>query len=405
MHNNILFISLIILLNACQSKTKKIEQIDFNSEYKFSHEIETQVKNDTIPWKYQISAADYAKKGDYRGALIHWDSAISIQNRSFSNKEIDSIQQEYTIINAKQYIIEKAQNHQILIINEAHHNSQHRFFTKSLLKSLYNEGYKNLGLEALNNGRHLDSALNKRGYPIQKTGYYIQDPQFGNMIREALEIGYHIFAYEDTSSVFGKKREIWQAESIKKLIDKKPNEKFLIHCGFDHAMEGKYKPWEMAMAERLKKLTGLDPLTVNQEFFHEKSDPKFNHPLLKAIDFHEPSVLINKENKPLGHERKDAWTDIAVLHPETSYMDHRPSWLFSNDNEKVLVEIPKINLELPIMLMAFKKGEDINKAVPVDIVEMIDKNQKYSLALPVGSYELIYTDGNKSFRTEKYVKE
>ncbi|MFT7073070.1 MAG: hypothetical protein ACJA1Z_001657 [Patiriisocius sp.] len=52
-----------------------VEKIEFNNEYKFSSEIECKVKTDTIAWKHQISAADYATKGDYRNALKSLQSA------------------------------------------------------------------------------------------------------------------------------------------------------------------------------------------------------------------------------------------------------------------------------------------------------------------------------------------
>jgi hypothetical protein len=183
---NILKIFLsIIFLSSCNNKD--IQQIDFSTDYKFTSEIEEQILTDTIPWKYQISAADFAKKGDYQKALIHYDLGMPTQNRNYKKAEIDSINSKYSVVNAADYIIQEAQKNQVVMINEAHHNSMHRAFTKSLLKRLFDNGYKNLGLEALDRGEHLDSALNNRGYPIQKTGYYTQDPQFGDLLREAIK--------------------------------------------------------------------------------------------------------------------------------------------------------------------------------------------------------------------------
>ena len=55
-----------------------------------------------------------------------------------------------------------------------------------------------------------------------------------------------------------KRQEIEQALNIKRVIDSRPNEKFLIHCGFDHALEGIHNSWEKAMAGRLTEYTGID---------------------------------------------------------------------------------------------------------------------------------------------------
>ena len=176
---------------------KIFEKINFKSSYKFSSEIENKLAKDTVPWKYAMAYNDYSNKGDYKNALINFDITIGEgKEKSFTNEQIDSLNSKYSKINAVDYIIQQARNKEIVIINEAHHNSSHRVFTKSLLKELFDSGYTNLGLEALSNQSSIDSTLNERKYPIQKTGLYTKDPQFGDLIRTALEIGYYVFPYE-----------------------------------------------------------------------------------------------------------------------------------------------------------------------------------------------------------------
>lgn len=392
----------IYLFGSCTKR--EIQQIDFSTGYKFTSEIEEQILTDTIPWKYQISAADFAKKGDYKNALIHWDMGMPTQDKNYTKTEIDFINSKYSVVNAVDYIIQEAQKNQVVMINEAHHNSMHRAFTKSLLQRLFDNGYKNLGLEALDIGNNLDSALNRRGYPVQKTGYYTQDPQFGDLIREAIEIGYEVFAYERLGTDFGKNREIGQAKNIQKVIESKPNEKFLIHCGFAHLIEGNYSGWEKAMAGRLTEYTGIDPLTINQFEYSERSKAEFNHPLLKALEIKESSILIDEDDHPLNYERGEAWTDIAVLHPNTEYVDNRPNWLFENGNRNVSVELKDIQIEFPVMVVAYKKGENINEAVPIDIMEVENITESCHLALKNGAYEIVVTNGNESFKFNQIVK-
>jgi hypothetical protein len=396
----LLLISIYLFISCTE---REIEQIDFSTDYKFTSEIEEQILTDTIPWKYQISAADFAKKGDYKNALIHWDMGMPTQDRNYTKAEIDSINSKYSVVNAADYIIKEAQKNQVMMINEAHHNSMHRAFTKSLLQRLFDNGYKNLGLEALDIGNNLDSALNTRGYPVQKTGYYTQDPQFGDLIREAIEIGYEVFAYERLGTDFGKHREIGQAKNIQKVIDSRPNEKFLIHCGFAHLMEGNYSGWEKAMAGRLTEYTGINPLTINQVEYSERSKSEFNHPLLKALEIKESSILIDEDDHPLNYERGEAWADIAVLHPNTDYVDGRPNWLFENGNKNISLELKDIPIEFPVMVLAYKKGEDINEAVPIDIMEVEDKKENAHLALKKGDYEIVVTNKSKSYKFGKTV--
>jgi len=401
----ILLINTILIgFSSCKEEKRVIEKVDFKTDYKFSSEIEDKIAKDTVPWKYQFSAADYATKGDYKNALLQWDLAMGTREKSYTRTQIDSINQKYSKVKATDYIIEQSKKSQVVIINEAHHNSFHRVFTKSLLQKLFDNGYKNLGLEALGNGEYLDSTLNSRKYPILKTGHYIKDPQFGNLVREALEIGYELFAYENMGKGSGKPREIEQAKNIEKVINSKPNEKFIIHCGFDHALEGIHKSWEKAMAGRLTEYTEINPLTINQVLYSEKSKSEYSHPLLKALDIKESSVIIDKNNNPLKYERRDAWTDIAVFHPITSYINDRPNWLFENGNKNISISLTDIRIEFPVMVLAFKKGEGINSAVPIDITEVKNKTESFSLGLKQGDYDIVVTNGKESVKFEQNVK-
>ena len=404
MKNAFYILTIIILFNSCKEEKRVNEKIDFETDYKFSSEIEDKVAKDTVPWKYQFSASDYATKGDYKNALIQWDLAMGTREKNFTEAQIDSIKQKYSKVKATDYIIEQAIKNQVIIINEAHHNSFHRTFTKSLLQKLFDNGYSNLGLEALGNGEYLDSTLNNRKYPILKTGHYIKDPQFGNLVREALEIGYELFAYENMEKGSGKPREIEQAKNIEKVINSKPNEKFLIHCGFAHAYEGTYKAWEKAMAGRLTEYTGINPLTINQVIYSEKSKAEYNHPLLKALDIKESSVIIDKDNNPLKYKRGNAWTDIAVFHPNTEYIDNRPNWLFKNDNKNVSILLDDIQIEFPVLVLAFKKGENIKLTVPIDITEVKSQAENCNLGLKKGNYDIVVTNGKESVKFEQNVK-
>lgn len=399
----ILMLTLMAFLS-CEKSTRDVQKIDFTTTYKSFSEIEDKVAKDTIPWKYQISASEYATKGDYKNALIHWDLAMRASERSYTKSQIDSIHQKYSKVNATDYILEEAKRNQVVIINEAHHNSFHRVFTKSLLQDLYDQGYKNLGLEALGNGIYLDTMLNSRKYPIQNTGHYVKDPQFGDLVREALEIGYHVFAYENMSGETAKQREIEQARNIEQVLNSRPDEKFLIHCGFDHALEGALRSREKAMAGRITEFTGINPLTINQVAYSERSKPELNHPLLKALAITESSVIIDKDNTPYQYKRREAWADIAVFHPQTTYINNRPHWLFKHGNKNVPISLTGIDIEFPVMVLAFKKGEDISVAVPKDITELKSNTDSCHLGLKNGHYQIVVTNGIQSFTFEQQVQ-
>src|SRR5690606_17379848 len=150
--------------------------------YRFSKDILSQIDNDTVAWKYQIGATELSFSGYYREVLQIWDKNGVRKPKTTVEDSLYFIKSRQ--VNAKDYIIEQSKNAQIIIINEAHHIPKHRAFTKSLLKKLYDNGYRYLGLEAL-----FDSTINERKYPVIETGYYTKEPEFGNLITEALKVG------------------------------------------------------------------------------------------------------------------------------------------------------------------------------------------------------------------------
>ncbi|MCJ7932797.1 MAG: hypothetical protein MUW56_03995 [Chryseobacterium sp.] len=101
---------------------------------------------------------------------------------------------KHKVENAKDYILNKSKKEEILILNEAHHYASHRTFATSLLKGLYENGYRYLGLEALG-----DDSINIRKFPTIHSGFYTSEPQFGNFIKTALDLGFILFKYEAES--------------------------------------------------------------------------------------------------------------------------------------------------------------------------------------------------------------
>ncbi|MCH2225766.1 MAG: hypothetical protein MK066_13430 [Crocinitomicaceae bacterium] len=56
------------------------------------------------------------------------------------------------------------------------------------------------------------------------------------------------------------------------------------------------------------------------------------------------------------------------------------------------------------MVLAFKKGEDINLAVPMDITEVKNKTENCILGLKKGNYNIVVTNGKESVKFEQNVK-
>ncbi len=377
--NKLLFVllSLNITLVFGQSKSEI---------YRFSKDILSEIDKDTTAWKYQMGATELSFNGYYREVLQTWDK---IDIRKQKDTEEDSLY--FTGSNkviAKEYIIEQSKNVQIIIINEAHHISKHRTFTKSLLKGLYDNGYRHLGLEAL-----FDRTINERKFPVLESGYYTKEPEFGNLISEALEIGFTLFAYEASNGKNGKEREIEQAENIQKYIENNPKGKVLVHCGYAHAYENDYPSWGKAMAGRLKENMKIDPLTINQTMFLERSNKDNNHLFVRLNNSREPIILIEENGHIFNGKSEIKQTDIVIIHPQTNYINHRPDWV-SKGKEIYTIPLSKIEKHQHLLVLAYRNNEFESNGIPADIVEITDSAPTSELYLSKGDYTIVMKDRN-----------
>ncbi|MBZ9629706.1 hypothetical protein LB465_02860 [Salegentibacter sp. LM13S] len=396
----VFFLFLLCTLIGFCSKGSKYKSIEFDNTYKFSEEILDEAKEGKRFGEHQYAAWEFAFQGDYKNALSQWDLARQPDYQEFSQQEIDSLQKNYKVADAKKYLAKKIKDYQIVIINEAHHNSFHRHFISSLLEVFYRNGFRYFGLETLENGLKKDSHLNTRNFPIQTSGFYTRDPNYGSMLRKALEMGYSVFPYEDTTGVNHGEREIEQAKNIKRIIDQNPDAKFLIHCGFGHVMEGIFPSGMKALAERLKEYTGIDPLTIDQVAHSEKGNPDFFSPLSRVYKVKTPGVLINENYEAVTNRIKDRWTDIAVIQPKTSYEKGRPGWLLEGKAKPVALDIADTDLSFPLMVLAFNKEEGYKRAIPVDIIEVKKREEEMYLALDPGEYIIVLA--NTEDKARKY---
>ncbi len=388
---NLLMLALAFNLSMCknQGTFSKEYKSEIKNPYKFNGQIESIIYKDSLNPDFDYAATLYSLKSNYKKALSIWDSIPRNQQRS---EAIDTnfITNGYRVLPAKDYIIEKSQENSLVILNEAHHNNSHRVFAESLLSALHKNGYTLLFLETLSNGKYADTLLNERRYPIDASGFYSSNPQFGNFIRKALKLGFKIFPYETTGTpgnTDGKMRERDQANNIVTILKKYPREKAFIYVGYGHNREGKVPYWNKAMAERVKELSGIDPLTISQDKFSEKSSKSFSNPLLVKLNLKEPSVLLSKTDIPYKTAADSSWTDITVFHPFTNYRNGRPDWLFYDGKKSVPINLSSIQIDFPIMLMAYNNKEEIKKdAVPLDMVEIEAKEEKATLVLNKGKY-------------------
>lgn len=369
-----------------------LAQKAINYSYKFSDSITHQLSLDSC---YDRAAWEYSYIGEYATDLIVWDK----QEHSPDQIDVEEIERfrKFKAVDGKNYILEKARTEKVIILNEAHQQSYHRIFTTSLLEGLYKEGYRYFGAETISGD---DWGLNERKFPIMKTGYYTKEPCYGNMIREALRIGFTVFSYEtrrttaNVDSAGHNVREIDQARNIKKILDKDSNAKVLIHCGFGHLIECPVRSWGKAMAGRLTEYTGINPLTIDQVRLTEHSSNDFENPYFRLLSPDYYAVFIDSLGTPLKGPVGFSQFDLMLSHPRTTWLYGRPHWMFEDGRKPFFIH-KKVELSFPCLVTAYLAEEyttvqDIrDMPVPFDVIELKDKSDEKALSLKKGIYVIV----------------
>lgn len=396
--NRFCFLFVCFVLSSFHYNTNAQVRYGSDTVYRFSSNILRNIKEDSES-EYSLAAVYLSFIGAYK-QVLSFDGKVR-EPYGPINKSDSTYFESFMGLDARQYILSKAEDEQIIIINEAHHFPYHRTFITSLLKPLYEKGFRYYAAETLNYG---DSTIVQLGYPTITSGYYSAEPQFGNLIREALSLGYEIFPYEARSIETisdPKQRESEQARNILQILKEEPSAKILIHAGYDHIREDSIgSTWEKAMAGRLKELSGIDPFTINQEVLTERINPALENPFyLMADDISVPTVFVNSEGIPFSGPAGTHYYDVRLAHPRTKYIHDRPNWIFdANRNVKpIYIDKSELSVGFPCLIQVYKSSEDINVAVPLDVVEIADTQK--ALALPPGDYQVFVRGDHSKTKT------
>lgn len=380
-----------LLLFACLIAQENIIAQDF--PYKLSKDIIAEKDSNQNAFALQIAATNFAFQGDYRQALKTWNEQRPNQ-KEIKLTEFDSLfLAKSKVISAKEYILEKSKEEEIIILNELHHNSSHRKFARSLLKGLYDNGYRYLGLEALD-----DNQINDRKFATIESGYYTSEPEFGNFIKEALDLGFTLFGYEasetdnwDTDK--WKNREIAQAQNIYKFMQNHTDGKYFIYCGAGHAFEGDNNGRGKSMAGVLADLTKINPLTIDQNRYSDKGENRYNQPLSKLVQSNVPSILINSDKTIFRSNSTSYETDISIIQPIINFEKIDSSWL--NEDVQIEVEIPtEKTINYPALLLIYRKGELEMNGIPTKIIELANNQKK--IFVKKGNYDYLIIDSKNN---------
>ena len=176
-------------------------------------------------WQAMVTYASLADETD--SAAFYWQRFLG---RSGNARRTTG--KAPTLPVAGPAILAQTRRSQIVMFNEEHTQPRGRWLLGSLLPALYQQGFRYLALEAL---APADSAgLRQRGYPVVGSGFYTNEPHFGNLIRTARRLGLRLVAYgsEATDREQGQARNLLAA-----TIARHPTARVLVLAGHAHISE------------------------------------------------------------------------------------------------------------------------------------------------------------------------
>ncbi|HEX6374721.1 MAG TPA: hypothetical protein VFZ91_03265 [Allosphingosinicella sp.] len=280
---------------------------------------------------------------------------------------------------ARDEILKRAASTRVVIINEAHHVSRHRDFVRQLLPGLRALGYTHLAAEGL--AFDLPPAKANSHSPDQSFGFYIRDPAYARLLRDARGLGFTIVPYDAAPQSPGldrvtsmQVRERSQAQTLlARTVDGNENARLIALVGYDHVEENARRRSDGKgdfywMAAEFKRLSGIDLLTIDQTTLNPEGKPRlespFYRPLLSELAPTSSVVLVN-DNGPVVLGRFKGRVDLQVLHPADPLIKGREKWRWSNARP-IWPKLPRSASAQPRLFLAQARPADAGDSIPLD---------------------------------------
>jgi hypothetical protein len=193
-------------------------------------------------------------------------------------------------------------------------------------------------------------------------------------------------------------RDSIQASNIYAALQEDPKSKMLVLASYSHISEKAADDGFVPMALAFKRMSGIDPLTIDQTDMTEEGNFGYGRVLYQAYiqkyPLKAPSIaLLN--NTPVNVIHGDQY-DLSVIHPPTIYSDGRPTWLnLGGQRQPVTV---KPSSPAVFLVQAYYQDEisqNDNKPwqlVPADQTYIAGGKKLYLLYLKKGKYVVYFRD-------------
>jgi len=211
-----------------------------------------------------------------------------------------------------------------------------------------------------------------------------------------MRMGYRVVSYESagftdekTAEARSDRREQEQAENlVRRALAPYASAKVLIYGGRHHAAKApindpkvKERLW---MAERLKRLTGIDPLVIDQVELGQTPADRQDADLytIASSKAKRESVVLMRGAQPLVVGLLAGGVDLQVVHPPLKRIDGRPVWLESLMRRAPSAIPPTLLPEKGTRLIQAFLADEATDAIPIDQVLVTRDNATPKLMLP-----------------------
>jgi len=295
------------------------------------------------------------------------------------------------IIDGKSFVINKAKSERVIMFNEQHYRTNQRFFLKSLLQDFKELGYNYLALEAADNTNFRENYILNH-----EEGFYLNEPNFANLVAEASKLGFKIKSYESNIACVDSKncynfRDSIQAINLNKILKDNKEAKIIVLAGGSHIYEKSSR--NKNMAQYFKELTGINPFTVDQISLvdNHTNNNSFYYQANSNFDIKSPSVILTVNDSIYKY---DGRVDLSLIYP----LNNQQNWMCE---DKSVIDIKLKKQYNRLIFQAFKRN-DIQK-VPVFNKVIYPTDTKLKLNLERGNYFYIIKDQNdKVFQRENF---
>ncbi|OYT93101.1 MAG: hypothetical protein CFE43_04490 [Burkholderiales bacterium PBB3] len=379
----------------------------------------TDPPNETFGIRQGLASA-LANAGDQDRAIAEFDAYIHLRNKQDELKGQRSSSAAPTpddlaqldaanVQDALSTIVEQARSRRIVILNEAHHVPMHRAFAMRLARELRKLGFDYLACETF----RIDATdMLQAGHVETLTGYYSTEPAYVKFLIDAKASGWKFVSYEprddaDQTLNTADWRETRMASNLVDRVFKlNPSAKLFVYVGYGHAQKlpaSKGDADGSKMAAQLKRLTGHDPLSIDQTTWYgqrrNERDPKLYEHILRKIpaETAQPVILMGQDGRSLLLDEKAAMYDLQIVYPNLQGLRSygRPRWMSSIGQYQPL-PIPSqyAAIKGQQLLYVFRATDPIN-AMPVDVVPLYAGKPLPHAMVPAG------TKGDYRFLVEK----